>query len=329
MSVDNWAGDGTDPATTRILTAFASGVSRRSFLAKVGAAAAWVVGVDWVSGGLRPWDPFGLTARGSPASAEPETVEGKPWGPAPKDPKKPKAGDGPSPNGKIGTGDGCVRQDQQGMRGCDCRCMYGANACPAGDSAPGGAVWCYCLELVDESGTKQTRYLCFADCFGTKDHIKASTCVNSNRRTCWCEGGKTDGMAHNLWPSDKGKPPGGKKYDCTRVIDVTGTPQAKYNDPPKNTQWFPTLEFPKDTTGTPITGHDVLRTIEVHEGVPDLVLPGTPKRTTTSSPPSSSTTSTTSPTTTPSSTTTSSSTTTTRPQQTSTSSPNTTQPPPG
>jgi hypothetical protein len=250
----------------------ANKTSRRGFLGTLGKVFAWTVGVEWVSDPLLAWNPFGSGSEpGSLGLVFAQVVPSVPGSPWPKPPT------GPAHDPGLGKGDGCVREDQQGEFGCDCMCMYGANECPRGDAAPGGTFWCACINIGD-GPAKTMRWLCYADCFSAdpkNDHNLDTDCVNSTGRNCFCDGVAV-GPFNATWPRRDtfdgmgGRPPASYVYDCTRVIDMTPTLPM-----PPPTAW-PEYFFSSATDifpGTPVTTHYVLRTVEAHSGIPDIVLP--------------------------------------------------------
>jgi len=233
--------------------------SRRSFIGRASAVFAWLVGVQWVPERLYAWSPNGdglLPRLGFMAFPPPATTYGQPHRPPPP------TGTGP-PGNVGGTGDGCTRKSSAGMHGTDCRCMYGANACPAGSSQPAGAAWCACVDVAETAGTPPTMHeICYIDCFSPS----GGGSVNTYGRSCSCTGNAPSPPAlpddGQTWPRGEDAE-GAGSYVCTIEIDLGYS----------STWEEPTHTFPANYAGTAVTEHEVLRTIETHEDIRDLVLP--------------------------------------------------------
>jgi len=222
------ADDEPDPTTTRFLRWFAAVTPRRTFLGQLGRGFAWLLGAGAV-GAATAWNPLERKARAqsstSPCQGPYECVRNCPPG-TPACPPEHQ----PNPTyGDTTNMDGCVRPDQQGMYGCDCTCMGygdGNNDCPDGAVRPGGAVWCWGVDLNYGTGKPPNVHeLCYADCFSSTE----MHCTNGNGRNCSCRGRLESGQEEWEWPTA----PQNHYYACTRVIDMGPTTNTD--------EQFPTL----------------------------------------------------------------------------------------
>jgi hypothetical protein len=182
-------------------------------------AFAWVVGLEAPTQAPQARDDAPRPHRGSGVVRHGVFVP-LPYGPIP-DPTEPSRGiHGPRRFDAFGKYDGATRLELKGMFGCDCECMYGTNDCPSGDSMPGGAVWCFTVEIHTPEAGWQLANFCYADCFSASgpSHGDETTCVNARGRTCFVHGALVGPRGERQWPDGQ---PG--FYDCSRVVDPPAT----------------------------------------------------------------------------------------------------------